>query len=465
MQKRSELALIPKKPAETSTNSQGQASVPTPSQQLRPQRVIGTGPTDYAPREAGIAAHCNRVAALAVEIARGIPVPVEALGVVQQAAWLHHASPFELNPSALRRLLKDFLPASAQIGENQEFPEVPQDVAAVVRVFDRFPAYTTGKPGLDILAQVLFVSNLIDEQMELLAWAPASPFDVWESLGELSGLFEPQVIRAAYKTLRSSPKEREAACLSLEAALAKDLLQTLIHQRPDSVSVLADLAARDQVMAGYFLLAANSMINGGRPRVRSLRQAIVQIGTEAARKLLLVLSLRPIFSAAQLDRVWKHSLQTAAYFEAWAGPRGLLAGEDALLLGLVHDVGSIAVESLPAHTMTTFRLLYDGGWAPQSAELLFLGCDHGDLGASLLSSWGLPDHLTEAVRSHHSPAESDSMLASALYAAGYWLEQEEDLPSPRHLDAALNRLGCSIMDLSKAQPADPVLLAAMAQYQ
>jgi HD-like signal output (HDOD) protein len=400
------------------------------------------------------------VAALAVEIAGGIPAPAEALAVVQQAALLHHASSFEpIGPAALHRMLQDLLPTFDQSGQDDERRAVPLDVTTVLCAFRRFPADRSHNPGVDTLAQVLFVSNLMDEQLEMLAWVPVSPFDVWESLAELSGLLQPQVMRAAHKTLRSSPRER-ATCLPLQTTIAKDLFQTLIHQRPDSVTILADLVARDPDLAARFLQAANALI-GGNSVIRSLRRAITQLGTGTSRKLILALSIRPIFADAQMEGMWGHSLQMAAYLGAWAGPKGLVSDEEALLLGLVHDVGSVALQGLPEDKTRTFRRLCDGGWAPQCAELLLLGSDHGDLGASLLASWGLSTHLTDAVEAHHRPADSDSLLASALYASGYWLEQDEDLPSPRHLRAALKRIGCSIADLSKVKPADAVLSAAI----
>jgi len=427
-------------------------------------RRHGSAPRDGQATGAAesLSAHCRRVAALAVEIARGIPAPPDALSALQQAALLHHASPVELfSPAALHRMLKDVLPTFDQASQDHEVQPVPLDVLTVLRAFHRFPADGTGNSRLNTMAQVLFVSNLMDEQLELLAWEPVSPFDVWESLAELSGLLQPQVIRAAHQTLRSSPREREA-CLSRQTTVAKDLLQTLIHQRPDNVAVLADLAARDQAIAARFLRAANSMIGGNRRAIRSLRQAILQLGTGASRKLLLALSIRPMFAAAQMEELWVHSLEMASHFGTWASQKGLVADEDALLLGLVHDVGAIALQGLPEHTVRTFRHLCAGGWAPQCAELLLLGSDHGDLGAWLLASWGVPDHLTDAVGAHHRPADSDSVLASALYASGFWLEYDEDLPSPRHLHAALNRVGCSMADLSRVQPADAIISAAIA---
>ncbi len=55
----------------------------------------------------------------------------------------------------------------------------------------------------------------------------------------------------------------------------------------------------------------------------------------------------------------------------------------------------------------------------------------------------------EAVRFHHRPAASDSLLASALYLGEFASDFEEDLPSTPHLRAALANTQCSFESLSE----------------
>jgi HD-like signal output (HDOD) protein len=51
------------------------------------------------------------------------------------------------------------------------------------------------------------------------------------------------------------------------------------------------------------------------------------------------------------------------------------------------------------------------------AEEHVLGFNHGELGAALVRSWGLPDVITEAIAYHHQPARTSTPLATIVYLA------------------------------------------------
>jgi hypothetical protein len=60
---------------------------------------------------AATAAHCRRVAALAMEVGGAVGPALRSLVLLEQAALLHHTSPVVLNPPATGRLLHDVFPA------------------------------------------------------------------------------------------------------------------------------------------------------------------------------------------------------------------------------------------------------------------------------------------------------------------------------------------------------------------
>jgi len=99
-----------------------------------------------------------------------------------------------------------------------------------------------------------------------------------------------------------------------------------------------------------------------------------------------------------------------------------------------------------------------------------LGCTHAELGAYLMSIWGLPFSLVHAVAYHHRPSETPETTFSSLTAvhAADVIVSESD-PSPLNHDAVLDppyleRLGLSDREnvwrgLYHA-PAQPQALAA-----
>ena len=77
-----------------------------------------------------------------------------------------------------------------------------------------------------------------------------------------------------------------------------------------------------------------------------------------------------------------------------------------------------------------------------------------DIGAGVLRAWRFPDHLVEAVRFHHRPADSVSDLACVVYLAQYWLESDEEVPVSRHFEVALERTHLSLEELARSQHRD-----------
>ena len=46
-----------------------------------------------------------------------------------------------------------------------------------------------------------------------------------------------------------------------------------------------------------------------------------------------------------------------------------------------------------------------------------IGFHHGVVGGALLRSWGLPDHVADAVAYHHQPSETGNRLATVVALA------------------------------------------------
>jgi putative nucleotidyltransferase with HDIG domain len=220
-------------------------------------------------------------------------------------------------------------------------------------------------------------------------------------------------------------------------------LHTLKLMR-DPRANLADVveaASLDPAIAGLVMRLANSALFASRTRISTLSKAIARLGFATGQRVITSAALRPVFSSPKLQGAWQHSLQVADLSEQLACHVGTIDPAEAYLAGLVHDVGRIALLSLPLYDSARLQGLVSGGCPQVYAESLLLRTDHAALGAQIAAGWRLPETMVSAIRQHHQSERAESTLAYLLYVAEYLSGSEEDLPSIIRLEASLKGLG------------------------
>ena len=367
-------------------------------------------------------AHCKRIAALAVELGRRAGIDAQAL---TQAALLH-----------------DSLDA---LGDSTGLGRLAWQVVAGDQA--------------DCAAGIVRVCHFVDERMEGLEFEYQDIDSILEEIRSFSVFehFDPALIDHLNGLRhRVQPHAWE---LPAEGRVAGDVFRTLRGRAEFEPGELESLALRDPALTASLLGVANSALFGRATPVATVARAVSCLGVEAARKVMLAVAMRPLFASAGLARVWSHSVKSAPLCAALAERTGLLSREEGLVLGLVHDIGAVAVQALPVEVMATCQNLIAGGCPQVYVERLLLGKDHGEIGAALLAEWHFPDELIEAVRLHHQPERSESKLVSLAYLAEFWSGQEEDLPSFGRVETALDRTGSTMEVLAELGGNDSTLHA------
>jgi HD-like signal output (HDOD) protein len=83
------------------------------------------------------------------------------------------------------------------------------------------------------------------------------------------------------------------------------------------------------------------------------------------------------------------------------------------MAGILHDVGKLIQTDVPG----LHRLLSMNTKIPEiQMEYHYLGASHAEIGAYMLSLWGLPSGVIKAVAFHHNPAKETSYRVDAVSA-------------------------------------------------
>lgn len=198
-------------------------------------------------------------------------------------------------------------------------------------------------------------------------------------------------------------------------------LTNLMESKHASLDAVATLVSKDPGIAAKILQLVNSAYFGSGSTTASIRSAISRLGLERIRYLAMAAH---VFSSAEdpLKELTVGELQAQGFVTASLASRfAPEASEAAFAAGLLHDVGRLVLLlGLTDEYRTCLRRMAVTKEAIPAVENEMLGLDHAEVGAVLMSLWGLPPDLVQAVRHHHAPDTAPPQLrglACAVHVA------------------------------------------------
>ncbi len=127
----------------------------------------------------------------------------------------------------------------------------------------------------------------------------------------------PVVVNALHTLTRAVPRTRVALPV-LPGAMSRVLNRD--EEELDARS-LADIAGKDQVLAGRLLSAANSATYAADHKIVSLRQAVMRLGVPLGGKVLLQACVGGLFASARLRDLWRHAQSPRRFPANWRSLR------------------------------------------------------------------------------------------------------------------------------------------------
>jgi putative nucleotidyltransferase with HDIG domain len=215
-------------------------------------------------------------------------------------------------------------------------------------------------------------------------------------------------------------------------AFATRMLQALDDPRT-SPAVLAAEVSHDQAVLALVLRTANSAYYRSSGQVRDVTEAIVVLGLDTVRQIVLARLARTVLrrNDALQQMLWRHALATSVAAQACTRViRGVTVAH-AFTAGLLHDLGKAVMhEVAPAQYAEVWELTGRSPRTSISLERQRFGTDHAEVGAELLKAWTFPVMYQSVARLHHEPeaiaAASDKerrllAIVSLANAVAGWL--------------------------------------------
>jgi putative nucleotidyltransferase with HDIG domain len=184
------------------------------------------------------------------------------------------------------------------------------------------------------------------------------------------------------------------------------------------------IVAQDMGMTAKILQLVNSSFFGVSRKIANPAEAVIYLGTETVKSLVLTTS---VFSQFDITRVpgfsiqglSNHSLATATLAKRIAGDLRLskAAVDDVLVGALLHDLGQLMLAHYyPGEYALALSQTGEQSMLLHEAEQRVFGTGHAEVGAYLLWLWGLPDSIVEIVAHHHRPSRASEQAAQSVAA-------------------------------------------------
>jgi HD-like signal output (HDOD) protein len=233
---------------------------------------------------------------------------------------------------------------------------------------------------------------------------------------------------------------------------------------------LNKLISNDPALVARILKVVNSAFYGLPGQIGSINRAIVLLGLNAVKNIVIAASLTKLFRGGRISPqfsakdLWAHSIAVGVFSKMIVGRLNNALPDEAFLAGLIHDIGILVelqafreplVEIAERATRETVRYI--------DLETQVIGVDHQALGAGLTAKWKFPRSFQYVTGQHHNPmslAPECRWLAMVVHVAdhictreglGYTLTCKED-PMDLMALAELNLSVDMLNDLAKSLP-------------
>jgi diguanylate cyclase (GGDEF)-like protein len=239
--------------------------------------------------------------------------------------------------------------------------------------------------------------------------------------------------------MRSDLVSKLESCTTLPSLPAAAVEVLRLCEKPHiDLARMAELISSDPALCAKILRWVNSPAFGLRREILSISQALVLLGVNSVRALVLSLSLPRQTSGkggSVMTTSWRRSITAAVVARELASRVLPEFREECFLAALLQDIGMLALLRVDGPAYETLVSEARNHDSLCRAEVATYGVDHAAIGAWLARRWGIPEPLVLGVSGSHAPprrpgdlAPPDVRLAEVVAVSGpiadIWCDRE-----------------------------------------
>lgn len=192
----------------------------------------------------------------------------------------------------------------------------------------------------------------------------------------------------------------------------------VVNSPDSSAEDAAKLIQKDPALTSKMIRLANSAFYGIPRSISSVSSAVVILGFNTIRSLVLSASVMKMFSGSITGGIdknlfWKHSIATAIAAKLivrhFLNVR-MMDPESAFCAGILHDISKLIFNE---YVYDEYREACEHARNSKisilEAERLVLGIDHAEVGRIISDKWALPLDLEYSLVHHHRPSNADKL--------------------------------------------------------
>ena len=173
-------------------------------------------------------------------------------------------------------------------------------------------------------------------------------------------------------------------------------IRRAISQENISNDNVARIVSTEPVLSAQILKLSNSAAYNSTGKINTdLRTATMRLGFVKVRNLTITVGMKQLSEhkgeiSGLMEGLWNRSLRVGTLSSVLAKHQSRINPDNAMLAGLLHDVGKFYILNRANHYLSLFT--------SQQALWNLVDAWHSNIGAAILENWEIPDEIRNAVQ-------------------------------------------------------------------